>query len=638
MSLLQDVKFSLRMARQNWHLVAWMLLTISVAVATGATTLSVVNAVLLRPLPISESDRLFRVRATGEKSEPRWVSWPAFNDWQASLRRQQLAGYTMADFSVLGGDGPESILAAFVSPSYFEVMRVGPHAGRVFDSTEYASGSERVVMLTHGFWQRRYGGDRGLIGRRIQLTGPEYMKGGDGDYTVVGILPETFWPFWKQLEVIVPLRPSAAQATGRGRAAVESVISRLADGATSEEATAELTTIVSSLKAQHGSAEPVAAVRVIPVRDAQYANFRDRLLLVMACAGVMFVLAVVNVATLLLAQAVARQQEFAVRLALGGRQGHLVRQAMVEGFLLGGIGGAAGLMLGTAGTSAIRVVIPVDLLNRLPGEAAAITLDSRVIALTAAAVLLMSVAYGIATAASIRGVRAHLALREDARGATEAPRHGRARATMLGVQLTLAVALVLAVTVLSLNLSRLQSIGVGIAPQDVYRVWLNLSPSRYPTPESRIAYYDRVLERVASGAGIESAGGIDLPFNEDWQSTRVAVDNQQTTADQMPEALTRAVTTDYFSTVGIRVLNGRAIEDADRSGTMPVAVVSRALATRVWPKEIRLVAQSDRIVPTRLRRGSLSSVSWTISGRPPRSYPQQSSISPCGKTRHRGCI
>jgi putative ABC transport system permease protein len=321
-----------------------------------------------------------------------------------------------------------------------------------------------------------------------------------------------------------------------------------------------------------------------PLHEAQAAGSRSRLLLVLGAALVLLLIAAANVATMYLTQLTTRRQEVAVRLSLGASRARLIRQALVEGSLLGLTGGATGLLVSAAGLSAVRALIPPEMLSRLPGESAAIRIDGPVIAWTVAAAGIVSLACAMVAMAAVAGRGAAAALYRIARGSTEASAHKGVRALTLGTQLALAVALVLTATVLTDNLRRLRSTDLGFQAERVTSLWLTLSASRYPTPRQRADYYDRVLERVGSVPGVERAGGIDLPFNKDWEQVRIRSDQHRATDDeQLPRALARAATPQYFRTMTIALLSGRFLESGDREGRRAVAVVSRTLAARLWP-------------------------------------------------------
>jgi putative ABC transport system permease protein len=582
--LWNDCKATGRLLAGNWRIVSVITLTIALAVAATATTLTVVSAVLLRPFPLPQSDRLYRVFPFNQAGEPMSISVPTLNDWKARARDATLAGYTVLDFNIIGDGPPQSILAARVTPDFFATMGMQPEIGRAFTRDDHGPAAERVAILSYEFWRSRFGSDRSVVGRRVRLSGPEFLPDSSGEYLVVGVLPERFWLFWKRTEVFIPLRITLAQLSTRRRPAVETVVARMSSTAAAGTLGSQFDGIVSALLAQYGNSEPVRRVSVEQAQTALYKDFTPRLFTALGSAAMMFVLSAVNVTAMLIALAVARQREFAIRAALGAQRRWFLRQALIEGALLGAGSGGVGFALSAAGVSLIRGIVPRRLVDLLPGEAAAITLDWRVVGIVTCAVVLMAVLCSLVTFSATGRARLEWSLRETSRASSDMPRYAAVRRGILAFQLALAIALVVATTVLAADLLRLQSTDLGITPDNVLSVWLNLDPRRHSVVRERAAYYERVLERVAATPGIVSVSGIDMPFKEDFPKTDVTVPEQRGLEDnQLPEVLSRVITPGYFATMGIRLVAGRAFDPTDADGSLPVAIVSQALANKLWP-------------------------------------------------------
>jgi putative ABC transport system permease protein len=278
----------------------------------------------------------------------------------------------------------------------------------------------------------------------------------------------------------------------------------------------------------------------------------------------------------------------------------MLRRALAEGLLIGTAGGALGLLLGVAGTAALRTAVPGPLLSRLPGEAAAIVVDGTVMAMVAGAVLLMSLACGLITYLASGGTALESMLHDASRGSTQGPRLGTLRTAILAPQLALAVALVVTTSILAVSLVRLQSVDLGVRTDRLVGFWLNPDPRRYESVPRRADYFQRVVERVRAIPDVASVSAIDLPFNQNWQKTRLVVPDQPAArSEQLPEVFARAVTPGYFQTMGAAVVAGRDFAPADAGGTLPVAIVSRALAERFWP--------GRNPIGERLRAGGLES-------------------------------
>lgn len=273
-----------------------------------------------------------------------------------------------------------------------------------------------------------------------------------------------------------------------------------------------------------------------------------------------------------------------MRAALGVSRRALLRQALAEGLLLGAAGSVIGLCLGTAGASALRTAVPGHLLSRIPGAAAAITVDARVGALAVGAVLVMALLCGLISFLASGGGRLDLILRDASQSTTDAPRYKKVRTAILAPQLALAVALVVTTVVVSVSLVRLQAVDMGLNTERLVSVWLNLDARRYPSAPQRAAFFERVIDRVRAIPDVDAVSGIDLPFHQNWQKTPITRAEDQTAGNgYLDDVFARAVTPAYFRMHGIRMLAGRSFAPADAEGARPVAIVSRTLAERLWP-------------------------------------------------------
>ena len=579
-----DIRHGGRALAGRWRLSATLAVTIGVTVGASMALLSVVRPVLLAPLPFSEPERLYRIEPRDASGQRVWVSLPTFADWRERLGDARVVGYSIFDFSVFGDEGPEPILAARVTDDLLDVLDARMALGRAFAGDEYLAGGPRSVILSHAFWQRRYGADPTIIGRSIELVGPTFLAAGSGEYRVVGVLSPEFWLFSNRLEIVVPLRSSLQPLVDRHRGSLETVLAKFEPGITQEAAGARVSDMVRALSLRYGAAERVASASTTHAQVAHYQAFRSGFLVALVSAGLVFVLAIVNVAGTMLALTLSRRREYAVRAALGVSRFGLFRQALTEGLLLGVVGGGVGLCLGTAGTSILRTVVPSPLVSRIPAAADAIAVDARVGVLAGGAVLLIAVLCGLTAFLASGGARLDSALREASRGTTDAPKYRRLRTVILAPQLALAVALVVTTGTLSVSLVRLQAVDIGLNTERLVSVWLNMDARRYPSPLQRAAFFERVIERVRATPDVDAVSGIDLPFHQDWQKTPIMRAEDRVTGDaHLADVFARAVTPEYFRMHGIGMLAGRSFTLVDVEGTRPVAIVSRTLAERLWP-------------------------------------------------------
>lgn len=583
-SLRSECKIAVRTFGQHWRLVIIIVLTIGTTIGTGTMLLSVAEPVLLKPLPIPDSDRLYRIDARNAKGQRVWISLPSFSDWQDRLPEAHLGGYSVLDFNVYGDEGPEPILGARATERLLDLVDARLVRGRRFEPNEYRTGGPRSVILSHAFWQRRYGGDPTIVGRSIELSGPTFVPDSSGTYQVIGVLTPEFWLFSRRIDLVVPLRPSPDEVGNRRRSEVEIVLAKFDSRITSAAAAEKVAEVVRQLSAQYGTAERAAYASIIQARTAHFQDFRSVLLLALALAGLMFVLALVTVTAALIALAVSRRKEFAVRAALGAPRAALLRQAVVEGVLLASTGGALGFVLALWGTSGLQAVVPAPLLSRLPGQTAAFALEARVVALAAGALLIMAFASAVTTYVCSGGAAPSTPLRDASRGSTETPKYRRLRTGILAFQLCFSVALVVTTSILSSSLVQLQSVDLGMNLDSLVSYWLNLDPRRYEVPAQRSLYFDRVIERVGALPGVEGVTAIDLPANQNWQKATVArQDNAGSGLVEVPEVFFRAVAPNYFDMLGVGIVAGRTFGPADSEGALPVAIVSQTLAKRLWP-------------------------------------------------------
>jgi putative ABC transport system permease protein len=581
----RDIRLTARIACRAPTATVGLLITMAVAVAGCATVFAVVNAVLWRPLPFADPARLMHVQATDATGANRFLSVPIWDEWKAGVRDVALAAYTYADFSIVDGGEPETLIAALVSPDLLDVVGVAPAYGRAFQPSD-AAGGERTVILTHSFWTRRFGADPKIVGTVVKLTGPEHMDDIDGAYRVAGVMPRHFWLFAKRLDVLVPFRSSAEQMTDRTAGVIEHVIGRVSNGRSIEHGAAEIESIAIRVFTQNTSTDPVVAARAQDLRTFHFGDVRSRLVLLLVAALTALLLAAMNIAALLMAQMVGRRQEFDIRVALGASRMRLIRQIVIEALALGGTGGVLGVVLGAWAIALVRSQLPAWMLDRIPNEAAAIQLDPTVAIVLVLAVLIVSIMSGLAATLLLGVARTRISLTTGTKGGTAAPQKLHVRAGIVGLQVVLSTTLLLTTLVLAENHRRLVAVDLGLTPEHVVSYWLNPPRARYPTDASRTEFFDAAIARTRGLPGVERVGGVDVPFYWDRPRLRVMKDGQ--TADRagdLPTALPRAVTADYFATIGIRLLKGRLFESSDAQGSPSVAVVSRRTADLLWPGE-----------------------------------------------------
>ena len=590
-TLLQDVRFGVRVLRRSPGFTAVAVLV--TALGLGATTaiFSVVSAVLLRPLPFDEADRLVSLTERDAQHESVSLSWPDFADWRAQSRTfERLAAYNRDSYNLTGDGEPERLQAAQASADLFPVLRVEAARGRVFTNEEDTAGAAPVVLLSYGLWQRRFGGDAGVVGRQVTLNG----KG----YTVVGVMPRGF-DYPARVDLWVPLGQLYQSSwQNRGNHLGLSGVARLKPGVSFEQARADLDNVATNLERQYPDTNRDERASVTPLREIYVRDIR--LALWTLAGAVLFVLLVAcaNVANLQLARGAARRGEMAVRSALGAGRLRLVRQMLVESLLLALAGGALGLLLAEWGVGLILAVRP-DYIPRA-GE---IGVDWRVLLFAAAASVLTGIAFGLVPALQASRTDLQEALKEGGRGGGAG--RGKFRGALVVTEVALTLVLLVGAGLLIRSFERLQRVDPGFTYQHLLKFNTTLPARKYPGEQPQINFTREVLSKLGALPGVEGAAvssGLPLGFNG-WQTPFLVDGRPQPPSSQAPSMDVTAVSPGYFRAMGIPLLKGRDFtEEDDRrwvdekslqgrdEGARAVAglnaiIVDEEFARRYWPGE-----------------------------------------------------
>jgi putative ABC transport system permease protein len=504
----------------------------------------------------------------------------------AATSFQSVAGYTAADFGALSEPGlpPEGLAATLASSELFAMLGIEPELGRLPEADAYLPGSERVVLISHELWQRRYRGAQGIVGRVIQLAGPEYLEGADGAYRVVGVLPARVWLFWKRFDLILPLKAGQARMNNPNRGLVERMVARLNEGTSLKTARAQGDSLLARANSA-GATLPVSAIAVEPLQDALFVDLRPKLMTLLSIAGVVFLLAAVNVVMAVTVQALQRRRETAICIAIGASGRRVFSEAVRDNAITVIAGALLGAGLAAVLTWVVIEQAPDGWLARVPAQASAFRLDGRVTALLVVATGALTALCGAAAYASVCRLSPWSLIGSAMAG--ESKRSSLWRSGLVAGEIALCAAVVITATVLGLQLRALGAVDLGVETDRTTAVWLNLSASKYPDQSSRTTYYARLLEEIGRLSGVEAMGGVDLPFHQGWQTARVRRDLPEAIAES---ALSRAATPGYLVAGGLDVVDGRWIEDSDREGSRAVAVVSETLARALWPGQ-RAVGQ-----------------------------------------------
>ena len=577
--LFSDMRFFLRTLRRNQAFSAGAIVVLALGIGANTAIFSVVNAVLLRPLPFDDPSRIMQVwHVPPAKSFPgmtRFSVSPAnYLDWRSqSSSFEQIAAYGFRSFTVGGKERPEAIQAAAVASDFFALLRVAPLLGRTFTPDEDRPGEGHVVILGYNFWRDHFASDRNILGRGILLDGETY--------SVVGVMPETFrFPSWGK--IWIPLAWTNETRAVRGNHNYL-VISRLKKGVDIRKAQAELSAICTRLEQLYPEDDRGWGAVIQPLREELVGDVRPALLVLLGAVAFVLLIACANVANLVLAKTLARRKEIAIRTALGASRIVVLRQILAETVLLSVAGGALGLFLARFGISLIVKVLG----HRIPGFMQ-ITLDVPVLTFT----LLLSVVAGVLAGLipAVRFTRADVneALKQgQSRGSSDV-RGGGTRRLLVISEVALSLVLLIGAGLMIRSLWELRKVQPGFDPHNVLTMTVPLPANRYSSPAGQINFFQDVLAHIRALPGIDSAGVIDsLPLSSDGGSHQpFSIEGRpvQQMSDQ-PEVDVRLISPGFLRAMHIPVLRGRNLTDADATGRPGAALISDSLARRFWPKE-----------------------------------------------------
>ncbi len=571
----QDVSYGFRTMARNPGVTAVAVLTLALGIGANTAMFSVINAVLLRPLPYQDPDRLAEIRVTipALKITGAFASYDTYAEWWRAQSHsfEAMSAYMPQSLSLTSNGEAERVEVLRVNASFLSLLGIRPVMGRDFTPQEDQPGAPHVAILTHALWQRRFGADRGIIGRTLVLD--------QQPYTVVGIMPPGFESdrgLGRGLGILAPIAQSSAGGPG-----VPSVgaFARLRRGVRLEQAQAEIDTINRRYAREHRVPKTWGA-HVWRMHDYLVRDVRASIQLLTFAVGLVLLIACVNVANLLLARAGARQREIAIRAALGAGRLRIVWQLLTEAALIGCAGGGAGLLLAWAGVRALPLAAPekFPLLDT-------VGIDASVLLFTLAATAVTVILFGLAPA--FAAVSTHLveSLKEGGRGAADSLRRSRFRALLVVAEVALAVLLVIGATLTTRSLLRLQNVDPGFRPEGVLTASVALPQSGYAEPGRRITFFDGLMNRLKSMPGIKGASMVSLlPFSGSNQGVGLLIEGAPPPAPgEVPILFKRTIDPDYFQAMQIPLLRGRFFNAQDRTGGRPVAIVNDTMARRYWP-------------------------------------------------------
>ena len=604
-TLWQDIRYGARMLLKNPGVTIIVIIALALGIGANTAIFSVVNTVLLRPLPYHESDRLVFLNEKSPVLDEMSISYPNFTDWRNHNQSFEKIGvYNRASYNLTGVGEAERIVTGQVSADLFSVLRVNALHGRVFTNEEDKPGGPPVVVLSYPLWQRRFGGQTSILNQPITLN--------NKSYTVIGIMPESYL-YPSRVEMWVPVGQLSDQPSWQSRGNHPGLygVARLKPGVTFEQAEADMNNVAANLEKQYPDTNTATRVRMRPLIEIFVSDVRRALWVIFGAVFFVLFIACANIANLLLARATARKKEMAIRTAVGASRWRIARQLLTESILLSLIGGGIGLVLARWGVDLILYVSP----NAIP-RSREIGLDWTVLAFTVGVSFLTGILFGLLPAIQAGDVDVHETLKETGRGVS-----GRQwlRSSLVVVEVATTLVLLIAAGLMIRSFYLLQKVNPGFSDEHLTSFSVSLPQKKYATEEQQASFYNRLLENVRALPGVESAAAASgLPLgNNGWQTSFVIDGQPVPPREQIPLMEACLVTPDYFKAMNIPVLRGRVFTDRDdrshlagrdlsklNENQRAIAglnsiVIDEEFAKRYWPNEdpvgkrVRLGTEND---------------------------------------------
>jgi putative ABC transport system permease protein len=589
-NLLQDLRYGFRTLLKNRSFTVIAVLALSLGIGANSAIFSVVNALVLKPLPFENLDRLVAVRSSlpNQGLKATGVSPADFSDWGAqNTVFQEIAAYRIRDITLTGTGDPELVRGSFVSAGFFSALDLNASRGRTILPDEDQPGRDQVAVLGHGLWQRRFGADPNILDATITLNGRAC--------TVVGIMPPDFdFPFGTDLWLPLALTPQQMKRDTRNL----QVLAHLKPDVTVGQAQAEMLAVAGRIEGQYPQTNTDLSVQVIPLRDLQSDFTRPLLLVLIGMAAFLLLIVCANVANLLFARATIRQKEIAIRSALGASRRRVIQQLMTESFLLSGVAGLVGLMLSLWSVELIKASLPPDIARFMTGWKE-IGVDGRVLVFTLVVAVLTTIVFSLAPALQASRPDLTETLKDGGRSSAAASRGGRARRFLVVSEISLALVLLVGAGLMVKGFSRILNAFQGADPESILTLQTPLPESKYKDPQKIADFYQQVIARMEALSGVQSvSAATNTPLNNRPNpSDELIIEGRPPLqpGERQPSDLV-VVSPRYFATIGAGLLRGRDFNESDGWEAASVAIISETAARRYWPNEDPL--------GSRIRRGS----------------------------------
>jgi putative ABC transport system permease protein len=574
-SLLRDLKFSTRSLFKRPALTIIAILTLAIGIGANSAIFSVVNALLLKPLPFPDPERIVALwdKVPSRGVERNEVTVANYLDWRTQNKTfEQLGIYRWWSTNLTGVDSPERVQGFQVTSNFLDIVGVKPLLGRGFSADENQPGKDAVVLLTYNLWQRRFGSDPNIVNQTISTNGITR--------TVIGVMPPDF-NYPKGAEIYSPLAITPELARSRGNHSYLG-IGRLKSGVSLEGAQADLDTIASQLEKQYPETNTGRGIVIYPILKDTVRMYSTALWVMMAAVGFVLLIGCANVANLMLARATGRQREIALRAALGASRFRIVRQLLTESVLLGLAGGVLGILVAYWGVDAIRTASPGEAARFAPGWNH-LGINLPVLAFTFLLSVLSGVLFGLAPAWQLSKPDLNSALKEGGRQGTSGSH--RLRGLLVVSEVALSLMLLVSAGLLIRSFLQLVKTDAGFNSENLMTMSLVLPAAKYKDEPQRAAFYSELVRRVEALPGVTSAALVNhLPLGGSNSSTSFLVEGiPEPPPGQEFDGRYRVCTPNYFQTMGIAVLKGRSFSEQDKAGSQPVIIVNETLARKYWP-------------------------------------------------------
>jgi putative ABC transport system permease protein len=574
-NLTQDLRYGFRILLKHRGFSAVAVLALALGIGANTAIFSVINTVLLKPLPYRQPERLLELReAKVPKHSDAPVSAASFQDWQAqNTVFEQVAAYRSTSYNLIGTAEPERIRAARVSAGTFTLLGINPVTGRDFLPEEDQPGQGNVVAVSQGLWQRRFGADPNLVGQTINLSG--------NSYTVVAIMPPGFKFPESGIELWTPTAFAPFERNQYG-AHNYGAIGRLKPGVTIEQAQSEMSAIAARIAQDHADTNAGWDAKLVPMLDFAVGKIKPMLLVLLGAVAFVLLIACANVANLLLARAASRQKEIAIRTALGAGRWRIVRQLLTESVILALAGGTMGLLLAAWGMDALLALAPADL-----PRVKDVTIDGNALVFTLAVTILTGIIFGLVPALQASRPDLNETLKESGgRGSTGGIHRQRARNMLVVAEVALALVLLVCGGLMIRSFLRLQQVNPGFNPDNAMMIKLVLPVKQYPEDEQQAAFLNQLIENVSTLPRVQSVGAtVIMPFVDNAMLGFQIQGRPVVQDSDMPTTKYYSVSPDYFKAMGIPLLRGRVFTERDVVGAPRVALINETMAKQFFPDE-----------------------------------------------------